>query len=463
MLHEFCHGGLFAFVREFIIHGRERPHATSLAFCLLPSVGRHAALLPLQWHSYQGMFVSRSLQTTTAGIYLEKKHMVPAVDNTKLILTSLCSPATPAILTTPDMSDEILLLSPRGLADNDDSGITSDYDASEDDMDASVRLPSPTFSSFELEDEFQFPLMKLCPEVRLNVYDCLFTDLTINRHRQVANLTVYHHPHEWPDNDFSAYRNLLLTCKEVHDEAKSLWENMYIRHCCFYFWKMPGIYRIAKLLTDLGEPYQRMRYVLRTRTFEEIGSHEIDLADDDAVELMTKRRGFPCHDEDYAHLHWAWPTFHWPGGPGIHALLANGRIPHEIYYTGVGAEFRICARADLPGLEECSLAVHECVPSSSPAQTQYLIMSGKMGAVCWDGYDPPAAHACLMIWEEWRRRGYPSGCLAKSDVVFAWRAQAMSGQDEAWLALGGNSAVDLNDLVNFPYVDRLNYWLRTWE
>jgi hypothetical protein len=352
------------------------------------------------------------------------------------------------------MADELLLPSPGELADDENSDTTSDYGAFRDDTKVSVRLPSPTFSSFLEEDGRHFPLMKLPPEVRLNVYDCLFTDLTIERQHQVADLTVYHHPYEWPDNDFSDYRNLLLTCREVHDEAKGLWENMYIHHCCFYFWKVPDLYRVAKLLTDLGEPYQRMTYALRTRTGSETGPYTTEFIDDVSMDLMLKQSGFPEHDPDYYGFHWAWPQFNWAAGPGMHSLLTNRRVPYEIYVRNA----ETYARADFPGLEECSIAAHDWRHAVMHSYKQYLLMSGMIGDIAWDHYDPVTGHAKMMIWEEWDRSEYPSRSLVRSDIALTWRAQAMSGHDQAWLALGGDPE-DLRSIGLFQDDYELEDWL----
>jgi hypothetical protein len=333
----------------------------------------------------------------------------------------------------------------------------SNSDIAETYTDTIGYIPSPTFSVLKLEHEIPFPLMKLPPEIRLNVYDCLFTDLTINRQREVADLTEYHHSHEWPDNDFSAYRNLLLTCREVHDAAKGLWETMYARHVCFYFWKVPDFYRVAKLLTTLGEPYQDPSYALRTRTFEETEAEETEFVDNEAEEIMSTQPGFPHDNEDYANFHWAWPPFHFNGEPGSHSLLSDGRIPHDTYRRG--ARRRPFARAEFPGLEDCSIVVHEDHPDEG-TRSQYLLMSGKIGTVFWGGYDAAAGHAQLKIWEEWRKRGCPPCCLAKAEVVLTWRAQAMSGQDEAWLALGGDPHADLENLEKVKYRFQLHNWLR---
>jgi hypothetical protein len=84
-------------------------------------------------------------------------------------------------------------------------------------------------------------------------------------------------------------------------------------------------------------------------------------------------------------------------------------------------------------------------------------MTGKFGDIVWGDYDAPTAHAKMMIWEEWERREYPRYNLVKSEIVLTWRAQALSGYDETWVALGG----DPEDLVRISHVQE-NLGLDTW-
>lgn len=300
--------------------------------------------------------------------------------------------------------------------------------------------------------------MKLPPEIRLSIYDCLFEDLTINRQREVADLQTYHHWTEWPRNDFTAYRDLLLTCKSIRDEAKSLWEKKYTSQCCLYFWKVPDFYRVATLLTKLGEPYQRMAYVLRTRPFEEVGNYEAEFVDNEAENLMQDQPGYPHDNVDYADGPWAWPEFRFSGGPGRHTLHHNGRIPHNVYKIGT-TDRQMFARADFPALDNCSITVHER-QAFGEKRTQYLLMTGSVGDVVWGGYMAADGHAQLRIWEEWQRRGYPSSLASKLEIFFVWRAEALSGLDTEWIALGGDRDDDLSDIHAVQNKLQLYNWLR---
>lgn len=318
---------------------------------------------------------------------------------------------------------------------------------------------SPAQSSSEPQHDTHFSLMKLSPEIRLAVYDCLFMDLTINRQRKVADLDRYHGWRHWPDNDFTAYRNLLLACRLVKEEAKDLWEKSYARHCCFYMWKVPELFRLFRLLTELGEPYCHMKYALRSRSGEELDGNIAEFIDDEVAHLMVIQQEFSY--DWYNDYSYGWPEFNFENGPGMQVQTSGGGLPYEIYQTGT-LKSRLFARADYPDLPSCSIAVHER-QSHRQQLTQYLLMSGEVGKVSWDTYDAPTAYAKVKIWEEWQRRGFPSRCLAKADAVLSWRAEAMSGQDQEWLALGKEKYADLEDIEDLQLRLDLGGWLADIE
>lgn len=274
-----------------------------------------------------------------------------------------------------------------------------------------------------------FPLMKLPPELRLKIYDQLFTDLTITRQRRVADLNKYHRTHEWPDNDFSAYLGLLLTCKEVNGPAKGLWENSYIRHCCFYTWKLPELHRIASSLVKLGEPYQSAKYALRTLTHEDMGLNEADFIELEGCDFMHEQPGFPT-EPDYEDFHWSWPEFPYADRSGRHTLYPDGRIPVEIYRQGPkGKKF---ARASFPELHSCSIAVHDRHVSSHVCGTSYVLMSGEVGNIFWGKYDAGLGLGKQMVWDEWEMQGFPESSLARADIVLMRRAQLEIGMAAIW-------------------------------
>lgn len=63
------------------------------------------------------------------------------------------------------------------------------------------------------------------------VYDELFTPLT----QRPKHFDTYVLPSEWPRIDFTSYRALLLTCKEVKEEATTHFEGHYLRDVMVYF------------------------------------------------------------------------------------------------------------------------------------------------------------------------------------------------------------------------------------
>ena len=303
-----------------------------------------------------------------------------------------------------------------------------------------------------------FPLMKLSPELRLKVYEQLLIDLTVKRQRAVADLNKYHRAHEWPTNDFSAYLNLLLTCKEIHWHVKGLWENVYIHKCCFYFWKLPDFHRVSTSLVKLGEPYRRARYALRTRASDEIGLDEAEFLELQGEEFMSTQPGFPIDKPDYAEFQWCWPKFPYAGRSGAHTLDGNGPIPVETYRQG--PKHKKFGRASFPGLMGCSLTVHERHVSQRHCGTAYMLMVGEVDNVHWAEYDVAFGKSKQLIWNEWEKRGFPESSLARANIVLAQRTQLETGMAAMWLRKGDEPSDHEEALLKIEEVYSLSNWLR---
>ena len=303
-----------------------------------------------------------------------------------------------------------------------------------------------------------FPLMRLSPELGLNVYDQLLIGLTVNRQRAVADLNKYHRAYEWPNNDFSACLNLLLTCKEIHRHVRGLWENVYIHKCCFYFWKLPSFHRVATSLVKLGEPYRSARYALRTRASDEIGLEEAEFITEEGEMFMKGQPGFPRDNPDYTDFQWSWPNFPYASRCGPHTLQGQGPIPIETYR--LGPRGRKCARTFIPGLKGCSITVHDRHVSESHAGTSYLLMSGEVGNVFWDEYDAAFGHGKQLIWDEWEKRGFPDTPLSRADIVLSRKAQLELCMAAFWVR-GGNEPVHHESVIfGIEEVYNLRNWLR---
>lgn len=63
------------------------------------------------------------------------------------------------------------------------------------------------------------------------IYDELFTPLT----QRPKHFDTYVLPSEWPEIDFTPYRSLLLTCKEVKEEARTHFEGHFAQDVMVFF------------------------------------------------------------------------------------------------------------------------------------------------------------------------------------------------------------------------------------
>jgi hypothetical protein len=139
-------------------------------------------------------------------------------------------------------------------------------------------------------------------------------------------------------------------------------------------------------------------------------------------------------------------------------LQGEGPISIEIYRQGRGG--KKYARAYIPGLEGCSIAVHDRQVSGNHAGTAYLLMSGKVGDVFWGDYDAAFGYGKQMIWDEWERRGFPYTPLARADIVLSRKAQLELSMAAIWVR-NGNQPCDHENVVEaIEEVYNLRNWLR---
>lgn len=297
-----------------------------------------------------------------------------------------------------------------------------------------------------------FPLMKLPPELRLETYHYVFIDLTENRQRPVADLSVYREPEEWPNNELSTYVNLLVTCKEVNNEVKDLWEKHYASQCCLYFWQVPKLYDTAQALRRLGEPYTNMQYVLRTPQINK----ELEVADlmvtmEDETDLMTIQPGFPIDDDDFRSFffdHYIVPPFHGFQGSMLTFLRVDG-VTYPRDPTGG------LSRIDYPGLERCEISVHQqdLWTGGFGDISHYAQMTGKFSALFWGHYDAAIAYGKMRIYDEYvrrfkeaRRKNHPfDPDIIRPGLARWWKEESV--KDQKWLDLGGQPWADVVDLA----------------
>jgi hypothetical protein len=141
--------------------------------------------------------------------------------------------------------------------------------------------------------------MKLPPELRLMVFDQLFLDLTVRRQRSMMFRNEVKLLEKYQVNDFRPYTNLLLTCKELGQEAKKHWMTIYLHQCCFYFWHVSKLYDLSLILEKLGKPYTEIKYVLRSECDEgHVGDFCLattvrKLMADENVDFMSCQPGVP--------------------------------------------------------------------------------------------------------------------------------------------------------------------------
>ncbi|KAM0717296.1 hypothetical protein Q7P37_007148 [Cladosporium fusiforme] len=388
-------------------------------------------------HSTQNVNIAR--HATTTSLHIDS---TPAFPQDTMAVTDLLARAglkanTPRDINASSRGATSASLLPQAISTETTKTLTESEIALQEDDTSSLppQPPKPTKP---------FPLMKLPAELRLNVYRHFCTDLTTTRQRAVADLSIYHEPDEWPDNDFSAYVNLTLTCKAVKREAKDLWEKEYASECCLYFWQLPKLYDAARALLKLGEPYASTQYLLRSRVSGEYERIHFTANEEEVTEFMASQPGFP---PGYETFFWYHHLYDEAGEEVMH----NGRVFRFRTYMGA-PELRAkgatgyCSHIEYPRLNACEISVHRRDPlpqeeGTSDDPSHYVQMTGSFSGLFWGRYDAAASYGKMRLYEEILRRlpKVADRRWCPRDPVSLlkwWRFQR--AQDSKWLALGGD-------------------------
>jgi hypothetical protein len=267
-------------------------------------------------------------------------------------------------------------------------------------------LPKPVFT---------FPIMKLPPELRLMVFDQLFLDLTVRRQRSMMSRNEVKLLEKYQVNDFRPYTNLLLTCKELGQEAKKHWMTMYLHQCCFYFWHVSKLYDLAQVLDKLGKPYTEINYVLRsqyneghvgdfcpaTRVRELVNftnwehmAHQPGVSPDysDPFDKYFQERRFPVDETTGMSIETR---------EGVYEATDKNPVRAVVGIDGAGKKF---THAEWSGPESCTVSAHGVdIPvdggSEGARWAFYNEMQGKFSGIFWGSYDPALGYGVFKIWE----------------------------------------------------------------
>jgi hypothetical protein len=349
-----------------------------------------------------------------------------------------------------------------------------------------------------------FPIMKLPPEIRLMVFDQLFLDLTVRRQSAMVYRNEEKLLQKHQVNDFRPYTNLLLTCKELNKEAKKLWDEQYLRECCFYFWHISKMYDLALILQKLGGAYTEIKYVLRSQCAESfvcqmcLATTVLEAAIDDTVAFIYTqpgaRPGYPDH-RDEAFVRRLFPSTEDNSGKieiGEGTYEATDDIPlRTVVYKEAGKTF---AHGEYSGAESCTISTHltetdlESTNHDDNNEFQvfegrgaradiYEQMRGKFSGIFWGGYDAAEGYAKLKLWEavpllhlesrcQCKKWNDPASRIAQNKMLKRGEKERSTlldkwfkkiTKDPKWLALGGE--VDDEGIYGLLELYGLSHWL----
>jgi hypothetical protein len=328
-----------------------------------------------------------------------------------------------------------------------------------------------------------FPIMKLPPELRLMVFDQLFFDLTVRRRYSMKYRNDQKLLQKHQANDFRPYTNILLTCKELNTEAKKLWEEQYLRECCFYFWHVSKLYDLAVVIDKMGKAYTEIKYVLRSHWAEDfvstfcLATTVANIATLEAEDLIVCQPGVsPGYPEVlekqlYAHIH----DLQYPAGgrytrieAGIYEATEENPVRLMLDRDQAGKSY---AHAEHIGLESCVISVHQDDTPLEGGGTRrcfYTQMQGKFSGIFWGGYDAAVGYGKFKLWEAvpfcpgfgychcspWHE---PENRFDCSDIIIhdiherqallqRWYEEIVD--DHKWLNLGGKPGQSSEDLMD---------------
>jgi hypothetical protein len=320
-----------------------------------------------------------------------------------------------------------------------------------------------------------FPIMKLPPELRLMVFDQLFLDLTVRRQRSMMFRNEVKLLEKYQVNDFRPYTNLLLTCKELGQEAKKHWMTIYLHQCCFYFWQVSKLYDLSLILEKLGKPYTEIKYVLRSECDEgHVGDFCLattvrKLMADENVDFMSCQPGVPpdYHDTFMEQLFDRMDLEDVNGDyveirAGTYEATEEKPVRSVVW---IDEADRMIACAEWSGPESCEIsanAVQAAANRDNPwglTFRHFQEMQGKFSGIFWGGYDAAVGYGKLKIWDMMPSCHGPdhhhcqkwddpaNGSIReelllqikneRTALVRRWASTIMA--DSKWLSLGGKS------------------------
>ena len=262
-----------------------------------------------------------------------------------------------------------------------------------------------------LESDMSPPtLMTLPPELRLTIYDCLFTD--IFRTSKDMDDKAYHLPASWPKNQqHSAFASLVGTCKTIAAEAVPLFEARYLPGLTVYLACADQLQRLHHSLAERRKAapsqidYQsHIHFNLRTTC--KLAS--LDYRAQNA-EILAFMNFFTDHAVDRRYVH----TFHAdrnfnPKVTGTHACEACGTALAVRRQGKVGVVHLIDhdlfrSREDTGDLQVVSKEIYA---AGLKGGSLYVEMRGAIGGL---------REAVWSYMDERRKAGTKSGALSGVD------------------------------------------------
>ncbi|KAK5121963.1 hypothetical protein LTR85_004535 [Meristemomyces frigidus] len=231
-------------------------------------------------------------------------------------------------------------------------------------------------------------LMDLPAELRIHIYGDLFADL----------VALPQHPYDddYPlNNRFEDYCNLLLTCRQVCQEAKPLFRKQYAHHMVFYYEESSALVELVKYWPDEAL-LRNARFVLRARACNEGEDPRFEV--NESCVMLIDEQGM--HDERYDE--WIERPGQWTTDDrGLRETdgFERSQIDHRSCLSST--ECLVCTKLVWPRFarNNCTLTCYNWSPMGCVYPEASMVLEGKLSDLRISGCNARLARARLVEYK----------------------------------------------------------------
>lgn len=209
------------------------------------------------------------------------------------------------------------------------------------------------------------------------------------------------HPYdEYPPNHrFQDYANLLRTCRQVYDEAQSLFRKEYAHRIVFYYEESSALIERVKYwkYQSIDAGLSNARFCLRARRYVNGVQHPRFFVNNSCVMLMAEQAR---HDYRYVDFIEQFGQASM-GGRWLSELESDGvkrlMMNHETCHGPSNEDCLVCTEMVLPPFahNNCSAACYKWSPLGSEGPEASIVLEGKLSDLTIEAFSVELARVRL--------------------------------------------------------------------